>query len=63
MKQYGDPLIAVRMPAPMITGLKLLAKQRGLSASDVVRELVHDELVANGIRTTEEPLPGQMEIE
>ena len=63
LKQYGDPLFAVRMPGAVITGLKLLAKQRGVTASDVVRELVVEELKANGIRTIDEPLPGQMTVE
>ena len=63
MKQYGDPVITVRMPKNMVTGLKLMADKRGTTASEIIRNLISDELKSWGITQTAEPIPGQMKLE
>lgn len=62
-KQYGDPLIAVRMPRHLIAGLKMMARDQGSNSSEIVRALVEEELKAHGYQIKEEPMEGQLRIE
>ncbi len=62
-KVYGDPLIAVRLPAEVIQGIKLLAKEQGTTVSAIVRDLIEGQLREHGISTSPEQIEGQMRIE
>lgn len=62
-KVYGDPLIAVRLPAEVIKGIKTLAERQNTSVSAIVRDLIEGELKENGIKSSPTQIEGQMRIE
>ena len=45
---YGDPKISARMPAPVIQGLKQLARDMNKTPSDILRDLAIQELKRTG---------------
>lgn len=59
----GNPTITVRMPRHIIQGLQLMARDELTTCSDIVRQLVEDELTRKGYPTTEQPLEGQVKLE
>lgn len=62
-KQWGDPVITLRIPAWQISGLKMLAKRTGTSVSALIREQIDSVLWINGIKGPEpEQLPGQISV-
>ncbi len=62
-REYGEPIIAIRMPAPLIAAAKIYARDHGTNLSAMMRELLTKELRSAGIDLTPKPLPGQMTIE
>ena len=63
MKRYGDPVLTLRVPRETIAGLKISARRRGETTSQVIRDLVNEHLREEGISVPREELPGQMHID
>ncbi len=55
-------MIALRLDAPTITALKISARRHGLTVSDLLRQLIHDQLKVDGISTTGKPIEGQISM-
>ncbi len=64
-KQYGDPVVALRLPRSMISAAKIAARNHDTTLSALVRDLIADQLVRDGIDWTEpsKPIPGQRDID
>ena len=58
-KQWGDPVITLRIPKWQIAGLKKLAAENGTSVSALIREQIESVLYINGI--TAAPTPSVIE--
>jgi len=61
-KYRGRPIITLRLDAARIAALKMAANKHGLTVSDLIRQLIDDQLKQDGISVTSEPLPGQVGI-
>ena len=61
-RHKGRPIIALRLDAARIAALKMAANRHGLTVSDLLRQLIDEQLSKDGIPTTSEPLPGQMSM-
>jgi len=61
-KHKGRPIITLRLDAARIAALKMAANKHGLTVSDLIRQLIDDQLKQDGISVTSEPLPGQVGI-
>ena len=61
-KHRGRPIITLRLDAGRIAALKMAANRHGLTVSDLIRQLIDDQLKQDGISVTSEPLPGQVSI-
>lgn len=48
-KEYGDPVVTVRMPKWQIAGLKLVARKEHTTPSELIRDMVAAVLYENGI--------------
>ena len=55
-------MISIRLPGPVITALKTEAAKRETTVSDILRDLVEEELKNRGYSLSEEPIEGQMQI-
>lgn len=62
-KPWGQPVLSIRLPGEDIRGLKHLAMKKGLSVSEIVRDLIEQLLDVEGIPRQPQPLPGQMSID
>ena len=58
---YGDPIVALRLPRPMIAAARVAARRHDTTLSGLLRDLVAQQLVQDGIdwTTPPEPIPGQ----
>ena len=57
---YGDPVMTLRLPAWMISGLKQVALKENTSVSALIREMVVTLLDENGIYPdADRPIDGQ----
>jgi len=61
-KHKGRPIITLRLDAARIAALKMAANKHGLTVSDLIRQLIDDQLKQDGISVSSEPLPGQMSM-
>ena len=61
-RHKGRPIITLRLDAGRIAALKMAANKHGLTVSDLLRQLIDEQLSKDGIPTTSEPLPGQMSM-
>lgn len=59
-RHKGRPIITLRLDAGRIAALKMAANKHGLTVSDLIRQLIDEQLTKDGIPTTSEPLPGQV---
>ena len=61
MKRYGDPVVALRLPRPMIAAARIAARNHDTTLSGLLRDLLMQQLVEDGIDWTapSEPIPGQ----
>ena len=48
-KYWGDPIMSVRLPSWMISGIKLVARKEKTTASELIRDMVAAVLAENGI--------------
>lgn len=55
-------MIAIRLPPEVIAGLKISARQHGMSVSDLVRILISEQLDRDGIRVSDKPIDGQISM-
>lgn len=55
-------MIALRLDAPTIAALKISARRHGLTVSDLLRQLIHDQLKADGISAANKPIDGQISM-
>lgn len=58
----GRPIITLRLDAATIAALKICARGHGLTVSDLLRQLIDEQLTRDGISVTSEPLPGQLSM-
>ena len=61
-KHRGRPIITLRLDAGRIAALKMAADRHGLTVSDLLRQLIDEQLTRDGIPVTSEPLPGQLSM-
>lgn len=59
----GKPMISVRMPEATIHALQQMASDNLTTTSDIIRQLVEDELTRNGYNTTDEEIEGKVKLE
>lgn len=59
----GRPIITLRVGPEIISALKISARRHSLTVSDLIRQLIDDQLSRDGISTAPRPLPGQRDIE
>lgn len=59
-KHRGRPIITLRLGPEIIAALKIDAHRHGLTVSDLVRQLIEEQLLRDGISTTGQPIDGQM---
>ena len=59
-RNRGRPIITLRLDAGRIAALQMAASKHGLTVSDLLRELIDEQLSRDGISTHDDPLPGQM---
>ena len=55
-------MIAIRLPQEVIAGLKISARQHGMTVSDLLRALISEQLARDGISIAEKPIEGQMSM-
>lgn len=61
-KHRGRPIITLRLDASRIAALKMAAGKHGLTVSDLLRQLIDEQLKQDGITADSEPLPGQVSM-
>lgn len=59
----GRPILTMRLGPEIIAALKISARRHGLTVSDLIRQLIDDQLTRDGISTAPRPLPGQRDID
>ena len=64
-KPYGDPLTAVRLPAPMLAAARAHAHELGTTLSALIRDALADRLDNDGVNwpTASQPIEGQTTID
>ena len=58
----GNPIITLRLPASVIAALKISASKHGITVSELLRELIHDQLREDNILTRDTPIDGQLSM-
>lgn len=58
----GRPIIALRLDPPTIAALKIAANRHGLTVSDLIRQLIEEQLRRDGISTSPAPIEGQISM-
>lgn len=63
--RYGDPVVALRLPPPMIAAARIAARRHDTTLSGLLRDLLAQQLVIDGIdwTTPSAPIPGQQSID
>ena len=61
-KFRGRPIITLRLAPETIAALKICANQHGKSVSDLLRDLIDEQLSRDGISTAQKPIEGQISI-
>ena len=56
----GKPIITLRLSASIIAALKISASRHGITVSDLLRQLIDDQLRKDKIDTREPPIDGQL---
>ena len=62
---YGEPVVTLRIPKPMIAAAKVSARRHDTTLSGLMRDLLTKQLDQDGIdwRTPSEPIEGQQTID
>ena len=58
----GRPILTLRLGSEIIAALKISANRHGLTVSDLLRQLIADQLRNDGISTAYKPIDGQMSM-
>ena len=61
-RHRGRPIITLRLDVGRIAALKMAADRHGVTVSDLLRQLIDDQLSRDGISPASKPLEGQMSI-
>lgn len=56
----GRPIITLRLDPPTIAALKIAANRHGMTVSDLLRQLIDEQLRRDGISTTPAQIDGQL---
>lgn len=59
-KQYGDPVLTVRIPREKLAMLKLLARQEQTTVTEILRPLIDQRLEESHIQPPTTTIPGQI---
>ena len=59
-RNRGRPIITLRLDAGRIAALKMAASKHSVTVSDLIRQLIDEQLSRDGITANSEPLPGQL---
>ena len=61
----GRPILTLRLDRAEITALKISARRHGVTVSDLVRALLHEQMARDGLdpATMAAPCPGQRDID
>ena len=63
MARYrGRPIVTLRLDPGTIAALKISARQHGTTVSDLIRQLIDEQLSRDGIIPTEKPIDGQISM-
>lgn len=61
-KQYGDPVLTLRVPASMIAGIKIAAREDNTTPSGYIRDMIADDLAQRHININPTPIDGQIDV-
>ena len=61
-RNRGKPVLTLRLSPEIIAGLKISARRHGQTVSDLLREMIAEQLARDGINTSPEPIDGQIRI-
>ena len=61
-RNRGRPIITLRLDVATIAALKMSANKNGLTVSDLLRQLIDDQLQRDGISATSKPIEGQISM-
>ena len=63
--EYGDPVVTIRLPKPMISAAKMAAQKHSTTFSGLIRQLLADQLEQDGLtwQKPTEPIKGQTSID
>lgn len=59
-RHRGKPIITLRLDAGRIAALKMAANRHNTTVSDMLRDLIDDQLHRDGIKPVERPIDGQI---
>ena len=59
-RHRGRPIITLRLDTATIAALKISANRHGLTVSDLIRQLITEQLHRDGISTAPAPIDGQL---
>ena len=62
VRQRGRPIITLRLDTGTIAALKISASKHGKTVSDLLRDLINQQLETDGISTKDTPLEGQISM-
>lgn len=62
-KQRGRPILTLRLGPEIIAALRISARRHELTVSDLLRQLIDEQLKRDNISTAPRPLPGQRDID
>ena len=62
VRARGRPILTLRLGPEIIAALKLDANRHGLTVSDLLRQLIDEQLERDGISTASKPIDGQMSM-
>lgn len=59
-RQRGKPIITLRLSASTIAALKMSANKHNTTVSDILRQLIYEQITKDGTRGTDKPIDGQI---
>lgn len=59
-RQRGNPVLTLRLDSGTTDALKECAKQHGETVSELLRQLIEEQLRKDGISTSNKPIEGQL---
>ena len=62
-KQYGDPVLSLRITKPMIAAIKIAARESASTPSAYIRDLIAEDLRRRNISIEPTPIAGQIDVD